>query len=136
MYSKLWREVILPELIDNKFRQPSGALQPAPVWHRVHPGRRTLQLQLGERGKICVASWTQVRDAARGLGEGSMVSSAGDCPHQHNNNNKMKNRLEQEATELLALTETLLQSHPNRRAFEATFKRIEAEIMRLRKETK
>ena len=53
-----------------------------------------------------------------------------------NNNNKMKNRLEQEATELLALTETLLQSHPNRRALEATFKRIEAEIMRIRKETK
>jgi len=53
-----------------------------------------------------------------------------------NNNNKMKNRLEQEATELLTLTETLLQSHPNRRAFEATFKRIEAEIMRLRKESK
>jgi hypothetical protein len=52
------------------------------------------------------------------------------------NNNKMKNRLEQEATELLALTETLLHSHPNRRAFEATFKRIEAEIMRLRKESK
>ena len=52
------------------------------------------------------------------------------------NNNKMKNRLEQEATELLALTETLLQSHSNRRAFEATFKRIEAEIMRLRKESK
>jgi hypothetical protein len=52
------------------------------------------------------------------------------------NNNKMKNRLEQEATELLALTETLLQSHPNRRAFEATFKRIEAEIIRLRKEAK
>ena len=48
----------------------------------------------------------------------------------------MKNRLEQEATELLALTETLLQSHPNRRAFEATFKRIEAEILRIRKETK
>jgi hypothetical protein len=48
----------------------------------------------------------------------------------------MKNRLEQEATELLALTETLLHSHPNRRAFEATFKRIEAEIMRLRKESK
>ncbi len=54
----------------------------------------------------------------------------------NNNNNKMKNRLEQEATELLALTETLLHSHPNRRAFEATFKRIEAEIMRLRKESK
>jgi hypothetical protein len=48
----------------------------------------------------------------------------------------MKNRLEQEATELLALTETLLRSHPNRRAFEATFKRIEAEIIRLRKEAK
>ena len=48
----------------------------------------------------------------------------------------MKNRLEQEAIELLALTETLLQSHPNRRAFEATFKRIEAEIIRLRKEAK
>ena len=52
------------------------------------------------------------------------------------NNNKMKNRLEQEAIELLALTETLLQSHPNRRAFVATFKRFEAEIMRLRKESK
>ena len=48
----------------------------------------------------------------------------------------MNQRLEQEATELLALTETLLRSHPNRRAFEATFKRIEAEIMRLRKESK
>jgi hypothetical protein len=48
----------------------------------------------------------------------------------------MKTKLEQEAIELLALTETLLQSHPNRRAFEATFKRIEAEIMRLRKESK
>ena len=62
-----------------------------------------------------------------------MVSSTGDCPHH--NQNKMNN-ITQEATELLALTETLLQSHPNRRAFEATFKRIEAEIMRLRKETK
>ena len=48
----------------------------------------------------------------------------------------MKTKLEQEATELLALTETLLQSHPNRCAFEATFKRIEAEIIRLRKEIK
>lgn len=65
-----------------------------------------------------------------------MVSSTGDCPHHNSNQNKMKTKLEQEATELLALTETLLQSHPNRRAFEATFKRIEAEIMRLRKETK
>ena len=46
------------------------------------------------------------------------------------------NSITQEAIELLALTETLLQSHPNRRAFEATFKRIEAEIMRLRKESK
>ncbi len=46
------------------------------------------------------------------------------------------NSITQEATELLALTETLLQSHSNRRAFEATFKRIEAEIMRLRKESK
>ena len=63
-----------------------------------------------------------------------MVSSTGDCPHH--NQNKMKTKLEQEAIELLALTETLLQSHPNRRAFEATFKRIEAEIMRLRKESK
>ena len=53
-----------------------------------------------------------------------------------NNNNKMNNNVIQETVELLALTETLLQSHPNRRAFEATFKRIEAEIMRLRKESK
>ena len=62
-----------------------------------------------------------------------MVPSTGDFPNH--NQNKMNN-ITQEATELLALTETLLQSHPNRRAFEATFKRIEAEIMRLRKETK
>ena len=48
----------------------------------------------------------------------------------------MNNNMTQETVELLALTETLLQSHPNRRAFEATFKRIEAEIMRLRKESK
>jgi hypothetical protein len=64
-----------------------------------------------------------------------VVSSTGDCPHHNSNQNKMNN-ITQEAIELLALTETLLQSHPNRRAFEATFKRIEAEIMRLRKESK
>jgi len=50
-----------------------------------------------------------------------MVPSTGDCPNH--NQNKMNN-ITQEATELLA------------RAFEATFKRIEAEIMRLRKESK